>query len=96
MRQSNNSKNKLKERALRIRNDGQKSNFQDLNSKYKEYTIHQINSKTFMMEKHKIINTVDSLLRENVLNTGSFQILTNSTKKTVGYGLETASYRSPI
>ena len=40
-RQSNNSKNKLQERALKIISDEQESNFQDLMYKYKEYTIHQ-------------------------------------------------------
>ena len=40
-RQSINSRNKLQERALRITNDDQKENFQDLTSKYKEYVIHQ-------------------------------------------------------
>ena len=38
-RQSNNSMNKLQEQALKIINDGQKNNFQDLVSKYEEYTV---------------------------------------------------------
>ena len=39
-KQSHNLINKLQERALRILNYDQKSNFQDLISKYEEYANH--------------------------------------------------------
>ena len=74
-RQSNNLINKLQVRALRIISDDQKSNFQDLMSKCKEYTIHQRNLQILIIEKFKIINDIVSpirnsffLSRENVHN----------------------------
>ena len=36
------------------------------------------------------------LFRENVRNTRNFQMLSNSTKKAVRYGLETVSHRPPF
>ena len=36
----------------------QKSIFQDLISKYKEYTVHQRNLQTFMIEIYKFINNI--------------------------------------
>ena len=57
-RESNNLIKKLQERALRITNDDQKSNFQDLISKYKECAIHQRNLQTLIIEIYQIINNV--------------------------------------
>ena len=95
--------NKLQVRALRIISDDQKSNFQDLISKCKEYTIHQRNLQILIIEKYKIINDIASpirnsffLSRENVHNIWNFQILSYSTKETLRCGLETPSDRSPF
>ena len=56
-----------------------------------------------MIEIYKIINNIDQsimtslfLFLENVHNIQNFQILSNSTKKTVRYNLEIVSYRSPF
>ena len=94
-RQSTHSIRKLEERALRIINDVPKKNFQDLISRYKEYTIHQRNLQTLMLEIYKITNNIaqpvmNSLLlfRENKYNIRDFQIASNSTKKKVNMVLK--------
>ena len=102
-RQVNNWINKLQERALKITNDNQKSDFQDLISKYKEYTIHQRNLQMLVIEIYTIFNNIalpiinsHFLFCENVQNIRNFQILSSSTNKTVRYVLETVSDRSPF
>ena len=95
-RQSNNSIKNYKKEL-------QKSNFQDLISNYKECIIHERNAQILLIEIYKIFNNIAPpnigslfLSRENVHNIRNFQILSNSTKKRVGYGLETVSYRSSV
>ena len=80
--------NKLQERALRLINDDQKSNFEDLICKNKENTIHQRNLHALMIEVTKVINNIapsiaNSLffIREIVHNIRNFQILSSSIKK---------------
>ena len=93
-RQSNSSINKLQERALRITKDDQQSNFQDLISKCKELPIHQ---KTFNAYYRNIKSlSFFFLFHENVHNIRNFHVLSNSTKKTGRYGLDTVPYGSPF
>ena len=94
-RLSNSSINKLKERALRMTKDDQHSNFQDLISKYKELPIHQKTSNAY----DRNINSLSFfffLFHENVHNIQNFHILSNNTKKTGRYGLDTVPYGSPF
>ena len=71
-------------------NNDQKSDFQDLVFKYKEYTIHQKNLPTFLIEICKNINNIALPIMNflfffcgNVHNIQNFQILSNSTKKPI-------------
>ena len=88
--QSNNSIKKIQERALRIINDDPKSGFQDFISKHKEYTIHQRNLQTLLIEIYEIIYNIappvmNSLFLFRVIlnNIKNFQVLSNGTRKTV-------------
>ena len=71
--------------------------------KNKEITIYQRNLQVLMIEVFKIINGhtppfVDNffIFRENTHNLRNFQIILNENKKTVRYGSETISYRTPL
>ena len=102
-RRSNNIINKVQERALRIPYNDQLTDFKSLLSNHNEITIHQRNLQVLMTEIYKIINHIappimSSLfeIRENTHNTRYFQVLSNESRRTVNYGLETICYRAPF
>ena len=102
-RRSSNLINKVQERALRITYNDQLTDFKSLLSNHNEITIHQRNLQVLMTEIYKIINHIappimSSLfeIRENTHNTRYFQVLSNESRRTVNYGLETMSYRAPF
>ena len=102
-RRSSNLINKVQERALRITYNDQLTDFKSLLSNHNEITIHQRNLQVLMTEIYKIINHIappimSSLfeIRENTHNTRYFQVLSNESRRTVNYGLETVCYRSPF
>ena len=102
-RRSNNLINKVQKRALRITHNDQLRNFKSLLSNDNEITIHQRNLKVLMTEVYKMINHIappimSSLfeIRENTHNTRYFQVLSNESRKTLNYGIETICYRAPF
>ena len=102
-RKSNNLIKKVQERALRITYNDQLTDFKSLLSNHNEITIHQRNLQVLMTEIYKIINHIappimSSLfeIRENTHNTRYFQVLSNESRRTVNYGLETICYRAPF
>ena len=102
-RRSGNLINKLQVRALRITYNDQLTDFKSLLSNYNEITIHQRNLQVLMTEIYKIINHIappimSSLLeiRENTHSTRYFQVLSNESRRTINYGLETICYRAPF
>ena len=102
-RKSNNLINRIHERSIRIVSSDNESNFENLLEKNKEITIHQRNLQILMIEVFKIINgyappIMDNffIFRENTHNLRNFQIILNENKKTVRYGSETISYRTPL
>ena len=102
-RKSNNLINRIHERSIRIVNSDNESNFENLLEKNKEITIHQRNLQILMIEVFKKINgyappIMDNffIFRENKRNLRNFQIILNENKKTVRYGSETISYRTPL
>ena len=95
-RRSSNLINKVQERALRITYNDQLTDFKSLLSNHNEITIHQRNLQVLMTEIYKIINHIalpimSCLLeiRENTHNTRYFQVLSNESRRTVNYVLET-------
>ena len=103
LRKFNNLINKAHEKSLRIVSSDNHSSFKSLLSKYKEITIHQRNLQVLMTETYKIINGISPLimenvfiLRENMYSVRNFQEISNENKKTVKYGIETASNRTPF
>ena len=102
-RKSNNLINKVHERSLRIVSGDNHSSFKSLLSKYKEITIHQRNLQVLMTETSKIIKGISRpimeiffILRENAHNVRNFQEISNENRKTVKYGIETISNRTPF
>ena len=102
-RKSNNLIIKLNERSLRIVSGDNRSSFKSLLSKYKEITIHQRNMQVLMTETYKIIKVLSPpimenffILRENTHNVINFQKISNENRKTVKYGIETISNRTPF
>ena len=102
-RKSNNLINKLNERSLRLVSGDNHSSFKSLLSKYKEITIHQRNMQVLMTETYKIINALSPpimenffILRENTHNVINFQKISNENRRTVKYGIETVSNRTPL
>ena len=102
-RSSSNLINKVQERALRITYNDQLTDFKSLLSNHNEITIHQRNLQVLMTEIYKIINHIappimSSLfeIRENTHNTRYFQVLSNESRRTINYGLETIYYRAPF
>ena len=102
-RKSNNLMNKVHERSLRIDSGDNHNSFKSLLSKYKERTIHQRNLQVLLTETYKIINGLSPpitehffILRENTHNVRSFQEISNENRKTVKYGIETISNRTPF
>ena len=99
----NNLINRIHERFIRIVIGENESNFENLLEKNKEIAIHQRNLQVLMTELFKIINgyvppIMDNffIFRENTHNLRNFQIILNENKKTVRYGSETISYRTPL
>ena len=79
-RRSSNLINKVQERALRITYNDQLTDLKSLLSNHNEITIHQRNLQVLMTEIYKIIN----------------QVLSNETRRTINYGLETICYGAPF
>ena len=95
--------NKVQEKALRITYSDQLTDFKSLLSNHNEITIHQRNLQVSMTEIYKIINQIappimSSLFEicENTHNTRYSQVLSNESRRTVNYGLETICYRPPF
>ena len=102
-RRSSNLITKVQARALRITYNNQLTDLKSLLSNHNEITIHQRNLQVLMTEIYKIINHIappimSSLfeIRENTHNTRYFQVLSNESRRTVNYGLETICYRAPF
>ena len=88
---------------LHITYNDQLTDFNSLLSNQNEITIHQRNLQVLMTEIYKIINHIappimSSLfeIRENTHNTRYFQVLSNESRRTINYGLETICYRAPF
>ena len=102
-RKANNLINRIHERSIRIVSGDNESNFENLLEKNKEITIHQRNLQVLMIEVFKIINRyappiMDNffIFKENTHSLRNFQIILNENQKTVTYGSETISYRTPF
>ena len=102
-RRSNNLINIVQERALRITYNDQQTDFKFLLSNHSEVTIRQSNLQVLMTEIYKIINDIappimSSLfeVRENAHNTRYFQVLSNESRGTLNYVLETMCCRAPF
>ena len=100
-RRSSNLINKVQERALRIIYNDQLTNFKSLLSNHNETTIHQRNLQVLMTEIYKIINHIAPAIMlfeigENTHTTRYFQVLSNESRRTINYGLETICYRAPF
>ena len=95
-RRSNSLINKLQKRVLRITYNDELTDFKSLVSNHNEITIHQRNLQVLMTEIYKIINHIALPImscvleiRENTHNTRYFQVLSNESRRTVNYALET-------
>ena len=102
-RNANNLINKIQERSLRLITNDKTSTFEHLLQANNEITTHQRNLQVLMAEVFKIINGFAPpimedffLFRENTHSIRNFQIISNESKKTVRYGLETEKYRTPL
>ena len=101
-RQSNNLINKIHERSLRISYKDQKTSYHNLLETHNELTIHQRNLQVLMRKIFKIFIGVAPpiknslfLFRSNEYIIRSFQVLSTDFKRTVNYGIETITYRTP-
>ena len=101
-RTSNNRINKLHERSLRVIHNDETNDFNTLLEMNNEVTIHQRNIQVLMLEVFKIkyvlappIMNSTLIRRENIYNLRNFQEFETETKRTVNYGIESFSYRSP-
>ena len=101
-RTSNNRINKIHERSLRVLHLDEASDFNSLLKINNDVTIHQRNIQALMLEVFKIKYglappIMDSMLveRRNIYNLRNFQKFETEKKRTVNYGLESFSYRSP-
>ena len=102
-RRSNNLINKVQERVLCVTYNDQQTDFKSLLSNHNEITIYQRNLQVLMTEIYKIINDIappimSSLfeIHENTHNTRYFQVLSNESRRTINYGLESICYRAPF
>ena len=103
---SRNEKNlldKIQERSLRLIMNDKTSTFEHLLLANNEITTYQRNLQVLMVEVFKIINGLGPpimedffLFRENTHDFRNFQIISNESKKTVKYGLETVKYRTSL
>ena len=103
-RQSNNLNNRVHESGLKLtyRNETNKE-FQQILREKNETTIHQKNLQVLMTEVYKIVNDIASPIinslfnfRTNIHNIRKFQGIFTENRKTVKYGIETATYRAPF
>ena len=102
-RNANNLINKIQERSLRLITNDKTSTFKHLVQANNEITAHQRNLQVLMVGVFKIINGFAPpimedffLFRENTHNIRNFQIISNQSKKSVRYGVETVKYRTPL
>ena len=101
-RNANNLINRIQERSLTLITNAKTSTFDYLLQATNEITTHQRNLQVLMVEDFKIINGFTPpimgdffLFLENTHNIWNFQIISNKSKKSVRYGLETVKYRTP-
>ena len=95
-RSSNNLINSVQQRELRITYNDKLTEFKSLLLNRNEITIHQRNLQILMTETYEIINHIappvmSSLFKilENTHYTRHFQVLSNESRRTVNYGIET-------
>ena len=100
---ANNPIDKIQQRSLRLITNDKTSTFEHLLQENNEITTHQRNLQVLMVEVFKIINGFAPpimedffLFSENTHNIQNFQKISNESKKTVSYGLETVKYRTPL
>ena len=94
---------KKSKKVLRITYNYQLTDFKSLLSNHNEITIHQRNLQVLMTELYKIMNHIalrimSSLFQicENIYNMRYFKVLSDESRRTVNYGLETKCYRAPF
>ena len=102
-RQSNNLINKIHEKGLRLTYRDETKDFQQILREQNEITIHQMNLQVLMTEVYKIVNSIappimNSLFqfRYNTNSIRNFQEIYTENRKTVWYGTETVTYRTPF
>ena len=102
-RSSSNLINKVQERVFRITYNDHLTDFKSLLSSHNEITIHQRNLQVLMTEIYKILNHIAPSIMlslfeilKNTHNTRYFQVLSNKSRRTINYGLETICYRAPF
>ena len=102
-RQSNNLINKIHERGLRLTYTDETKDFQQILREQNEISIHQMNLQVLMTEVYKIVNSIappimNSLFqfRYNTNSIRNFQEIYTENRKTVTYGTETVTYRTPF
>ena len=102
-RNTNNLINKIQGRSLRLITNDKTNTFEHLPRANNKITANQRNFHVLMVEVLEIINGLAPpimedffLFRENTHNIRNFQIISNESKKTVRYGLETVNYRTPL
>ena len=90
-------------RSLRLITNDKTGTFEHLLQANNEITTHHRNLQVLMVEVFKIINGFAPpifedffLFRENTHNIRNFQIISNESRKSVRYGLETVKYRTPL
>ena len=101
-RSSNNRINKLHERSLRVMYNNEIDNFETLLEMNDDVTCHQRNIRVLMIEVFKIkyelappIMNTALIRRKNIYNLRNFQEFETESKRTVNFGIESFSYRSP-
>ena len=94
--------NKVHEQALKVILGDDSSDFESLLQNNKDICSHHKNIQSLMIEMFKVKNELappimDSMLerRNEFYNLRNFQEFLTERKRTVHYGLETLSYRSP-
>ena len=102
-RDANNLIKNVQEGSLGLITNDKTSTFEHLLQTNNEITTHQRNLQVLMVEVFKIIDGLAPpimedffLFHENTYNIRNFQITFNESKKTVGYGLKTVKYRTPL
>ena len=102
-RKCNNLIGKVHERSLRIVSSDNHVSFKNLLSKRKEISIHRRNLQVLLTETYKIINVILSIncgkifyIYRKYVQREKFQEISNESRKTVKYGIETISNRTPF